>query len=135
MKNKLIYLATPYSFIVKSKEIGLTKPDYSKQEREVKQKRFEAVNEVAAKLIKKGFVVVSPISHSHSIAEQCDIDASFETWAQLDFALIARCDMVFVYCQKGWEDSQGIKNEINFANKAQLPVMFIDENLTILKAG
>ena len=131
MKNKLVYLATPYSFIVKSKEIGLTMPDYSKQEREVKQKRFEAVNEVAAKLIKKGFVVISPISHSHPIAEQCNIDASFETWAGLDFALIARCDMVFVLCLKGWEDSQGVKNEINFATGNHIPVMFIDENLNI----
>ena len=133
MNKKLVYLATPYSFTVKSKEIGLTRPDYSEQEREIRQKRFEAVNKVASKLMEKGFMIFSPISHSHPIASQCDMDSSFETWAEFDFALISRCDMVFVYCQKGWEDSRGVENEAMFAVKHGIPVIYIDENLTILK--
>lgn len=135
MRKKLvIYLATPYSMVVKSKEIGINRPDYSEQDKEIRIKRFEAVNKVAAELIKKGFAVISPISQSHPIAVQENIEGTFDTWADMDYNIISRCDMVFVFCQDGWDKSDGVEKEAIFAKQNKIPVFRIDKELRILEA-
>jgi hypothetical protein len=133
MKKKLvIYLATPYSLAIKSKEFTMTRPDYSEQDKEIRQKRFEAVNDVAGKLIKAGFAVISSISQNHPIAIQGDFEGTFDEWTDMDSNLISRCDMVFVFCQDGWERSEGIKKEAEFALSNKIPVVRIDKDLKIL---
>lgn len=132
-KKIVIYLATPYSLVVKSKEIGTTRPDYSEQDKEIRLERFRMVNYVAAELIERGFAVISPISQSHPIAVQCDIEGTFETWADMDYNIILRCDMVFVFCQDGWDKSDGVRQEIAFARQNNIPVLFIDEELRLLE--
>ena len=134
MKKKIVvYLATPYSLVVKSKEIGINRPDFSEIDKEIRLKRFEAVNEVSAKLIKAGFAVISPISQSHPIAIQTNMEGTFETWADIDYNIILRCDMVMVFCQDGWKESIGVTNEIIFAHQNNIPVFYIDEELRILE--
>ena len=132
-KKLVIYLATPYSLEVKSKEIGIHKPNYSEQDKQLRIKRFKAVNKVAADLIKKGFAVISPISQSHPIAVQENIEGTFDTWADMDYNIISRCDMVFVFCQDGWDKSEGVMKEIAFARQNNIPVIFIDEELRLLE--
>ena len=132
-KKLVVYLATPYSLVNKSKEIGLNKPDYSEQDKQIRITRFNAVNAVAAELIKRGFAVISPISQSHPIAVQCDIGGTFETWADMDYNIILRCDMVFVFCQDGWDKSTGVLAEIAFARQNNIPVFFIDETIRLLE--
>lgn len=131
-KKIVIYLATPYSLQIKSKELSMTRPDYTTQDKEIREKRFNAVNEIAGKLIKAGFAVISPISQSHPIAIQGDFTGTFEEWADMDYNLISRCDMVFVYCQDGWDKSKGVINEIEFATANKIPVFRIDADLRIL---
>lgn len=131
-KKLVIYLATPYSLVIKSKELNMTRPDYSEQDKEIRQKRFEAVNEVAGKLKNAGFAVISPISQSHPIALQCNLEGTFEEWADMDYNLISRCDMVFVFCQDGWEKSPGVQQEAAFAIANKIPVFRIDKDLRIL---
>lgn len=132
-KKLVIYLATPYSLVVKSKEIGINKPNYSEQDKQLRIKRFKAVNKVAADLIKRGFSIISPISQSHPIAVQENIEGTFDTWADMDYNIISRCDMVFVFCQDGWDKSEGVMKEIAFARQNNIPVIFIDEELRLLE--
>ena len=132
-KKLVVYLATPYALKIKSKEIGVTRPNYSEQDKELRQQRFEAVNELAGKLIKAGFAVISPISQSHPIAIQGDFTGTFDEWADVDYNLISRCDMVFVFCQDGWEISEGVQKEIAFAMANKIPVILIDKDLKILE--
>ena len=134
--NKLImvYLATPYYLKVKSKEIGENKPDYYELDMKTRAERFVAVNEVALKLMKAGFGVISPISQSHPIATQCDVGGTFDFWEELDYNLILRCDMVMVYRQEGWERSEGVRKEVDFAKQNGIPVFYIDSELRLLEA-
>ena len=131
-KKIVIYLATPYSLQIKSKELSSTRPDYTEQDKEIRLKRFNAVNEIAGKLIKAGFAVISPISQSHPIAIQGDFVGTFEEWADMDYNLISRCDMVFVFCQDGWDKSEGVIKEVEFATANKIPVFRIDADLRIL---
>jgi hypothetical protein len=106
----LVYLATPYSH-----------PD-----REVRIARFEAVNRAAAKLMRDGLHVYSPISHTHPIAEAGELPLGWEFWEQYDRAILDACCRVIVLRQPGWEYSMGVQAEIRIAEELGLPVSYID---------
>jgi nucleoside 2-deoxyribosyltransferase len=131
MKQPYIYLGTPYSFKSKSKEIGANKPDTSEMDKKVRIERFEKVSEVAAKLFNSGFWVFSPISMSHPIAQYMKGHDTFEVWEAFDYFMLSQCDMMFVLCVDGWKISNGLQKEITFARQNGIPVIYIDENLTI----
>lgn len=113
----VIYLATPYSSTVasQSKELAATKPDYD--DKEIREKRFKKVNEVAAKLWNAGFWVMSPISMTHPIAEEGYLKKDFSEWEQFNYYQVSVCHMVFVLCIDGWDKSVGVAKEIAFAQK------------------
>jgi hypothetical protein len=132
-KKIVAYLALPYSLVNKSREIGLYKPDTTEADKKIRQERFEKANEVAGKLMKAGFAVISPISQSHPIALQCDLPGKFDDfWAGIDYNLILRCDMVIVLCLPGWKESEGVQKEIAFAKQNNIPVLYIDEEVRII---
>lgn len=95
----MIYLACPYSH-----------PDPS-----VREARFRAANGAAAWLMARGEIVFSPISHSHPIAQQCDLPKDFEFWRRQDEAMIALCDEVAVLVIDGVADSRGVMLETSYA--------------------
>lgn len=110
MKKTLIYLATPYS-----------DPDP-----DVRQRRFDVVNRVAADLMRDGLHIFSPISHTHPIALVGDLPKGWEFWQQYDRAIIACCCKLIVLRQPGWEDSVGVKVEIGIAREVGIPVEYLD---------
>ncbi|GAB6188150.1 DUF1937 family protein [Thermopirellula anaerolimosa] len=106
----MIYLASPYSH-----------PDAA-----VRQERFEAACRAAAELIRQGHVVLSPIAHSHSIAQH-GLPGDWDFWEQQDRRLLAACDELWVLKLDGWEQSRGVQAEIGIARAAGKPVRFLSE--------
>lgn len=106
---KKIYLATPYSH----------------KEKRIREKRFKEVNKVAAELMGKGFIVFSPISHNHLIAEAGDLPTCWDWWREYDLTFIEWCDELYVYCQEGFMESIGVKAEIALAKEMSKPVIYI----------
>jgi hypothetical protein len=106
---KRIYLATPYS-------------GTQKQQLE----RFEAACRIAGKIIKQGYFVFSPISHSHFIALLGDIPASHDFWKAQNESWLLWCDELWVAKMPGWENSKGVKWEMAWAVMNYRPVEFID---------
>ena len=103
---KKIYLATPYT--------GTP---------EQQQSRFEAVNRVAAKLMGFGYLVFSPISHTHPIAMAGDLPKGWEYWKAYDETFIKEwCDELWVYVQDGWETSTGVTAEVKMAKENNICV-------------
>jgi nucleoside 2-deoxyribosyltransferase len=104
-----IYLASPYSH-----------PDP-----EVRHQRFEAVNRAAANLMRQGYVVFSPISHSHIIARDHDLPTDWEFWERIDIEFVKKCDRLFVLMIDGWDKSHGVRAERTLAHSLGIPVEFI----------
>jgi len=130
----LVYLATPYSWKPKSKEIGVNKPDTKEKDKQVREERYEKVNKVSAKLLLSGFWVYSPISMTHPIAQYIPEEKDcYDLWIPLDLNLLLKCDLVFVLCIDGWKESDGVTKEINFAKEQGIPVVYINEDLQILE--
>ena len=119
------YLASPYTYQSKSNEIGLSKPENSEKAREVEERRYQIVTEVAAKLSQVGFTPISPITQSHPMAKDHGLNKDFNFWAEHDFTLISRSDLVMVLMQEGWQQSDGVTEEVNFAKQHNIPVLYI----------
>jgi nucleoside 2-deoxyribosyltransferase len=109
MDKPLWYIATPYSRWPKGIEDA-----------------FIEAAKASAELMKRGMHVYSPICHSHPIAMHGKMDAlSHEVWMNLDFAMIDACDGVFVVMMPGWDESTGIRMEIEYALKTGKPVTYL----------
>ena len=110
MKNKLIYLATPY-----------TSEDPS-----VAEERFRKVSQVAAKLINRGEFILSPISMCHPIAIEGGLPGDWEFWDAYDRTIIACCYKLYVLMLDGWEESTGVQAEIKIAKEFGLEIEYLD---------
>ena len=106
---KKIYLAIPYN-----------DPDDS-----LRHFRFRKANEVAAELMNQGHCVFSPISHSHPIAEQCDLPKGYDFWHSWNKPFVEWCDELHVVAIPGWGDSSGVQDEIRMAREMGKEVVFI----------
>jgi hypothetical protein len=105
----MIYLASPYSH-----------PDAF-----VRERRFQAACEVAARLMQDGHHVFSPIAHSHAIAVQ-GIPTDWTYWKTFDSHMLAACGELAVLMLPGWRDSEGVQAEIDLAIELDLPIRFLD---------
>ena len=104
-----VYLACPYSHIDKS----------------VREHRVERVNKKAAELMMSGYLVFSPLSHSHPISEHCDVDPCDNGfWLRQDLWILKFCDELHILCLPGWDESKGIKAEIEYAESKGIGVVY-----------
>jgi hypothetical protein len=100
--QKSIYLAAPYSHWNPL----------------VRWQRFRKVNKRAAQLMDLGYIVFSPISHSHPISRYTKADScDSRFWCDQDLYFLEHCDEVWIYCLPGWEKSKGINEEMAIAAK------------------
>ena len=110
--NGLTYLASPYS------------APTARQ----RTMRYKKVCKKAAELMEKGELIFCPIAHSHPIETIGMADRkSGDWWLRQDFAILEKCSKLLVYKMKGWENSYGIKREIDFAELAGIPVEYIED--------
>lgn len=105
----LVYVATPYS----------------KFERGIDAAFLEACR-LTAELVKLGIAAYSPIAHSHPVAIHGGIDPyDYKVWLPLNAAMIPRCDALCVMTMDGWDQSYGVKLEIQTFKDLGKPVYFL----------
>lgn len=110
-RSGVIYLASPYS----------------DDDPDVRQQRFVEVCRAAANLMSAGYVVFSPIAHGHSIVEAGDLAGTHHRfWMEQCLPMVDRCDEVMVLKLDGWEDSRGVREEVNYANQRGVPVHYLE---------
>jgi hypothetical protein len=102
------YLASPYSH-----------PDPA-----VRQHRFHEVCRHAARLMRAGEMVYSPIAHSHCVA-RFGLPGDWGFWEGHSRAMLARCDRLAVLDLDGWQESVGVRREIEIAQAMGIPVRHI----------
>lgn len=105
---KLVYLASPYTHYAGGIE-----------------KAFEDVAQIAARLVETGLIVYSPIVYTHQVAIRSSIDPKDHVfWLTFDEPFMSACDTLLIAKMDGWEQSYGIKREIErFAGK---PIQYVD---------
>lgn len=109
-KLGLVYLATPYS----KWENGL-------------EDAFIEAAKLTGRLLRCGVRAYSPIAHTHPIAVYGKLDAlDHSIWLPFDEAIMERANVLLVAKMKGWDESRGIKHEIEFFEAAGKPVYYLD---------
>lgn len=116
-KNKLIYLASPYTS---------GEPDPVRQNDE-QLRRTAMVSRLAGKMLKRGYNVFSPIAHSATIVENSH-EPPHDVWMRLDLEILKRCDVLMVFQLHGWDTSSGIAQEMELAEKHGIPICSVDMN-------
>jgi hypothetical protein len=110
----VIYLASPYSH----------------PHAVVREHRFLAACQVAAKFIASGHATFSPIVHGHPLVDH-GLPTDWWFWERVNREHIARCDEVVVLTLNGWQDSVGVAAEIRIAGELGKPVRYLATNAAV----
>lgn len=108
----MIYVASPYTH---------GNPD-------IVQQRFEQVESITAELLRQKLHVFSPIVHGHVIADKYDMPSDFAFWRDYCIGMLQSAAALHVIKLHGWEQSTGVRAEIEEAERLGLPVTYIDPN-------
>ena len=106
----MIYVASPYSHT-----------DFR-----VQHLRYKQVADFCHQRVNEGDLVISPIAHWHYIAMNHHIDGDWKTWKEYNSQLISYCREMWVLMLEGWEDSIGVRAELDLAEEHDIPVRFFD---------
>jgi hypothetical protein len=116
----MIYLASPYSH----------------DDPAVRVERFQAVCHAAAALIRRGYLIFSPIVYTHSIVVGDGLPMGFDFWERHDCEFVAACEEVWILTLPGWAQSRGVQAELALAEKLGKPIRFADpETLEVTLSG
>lgn len=111
MNSSLVYLATPYNHADPA----------------VREWRFRAVSKAAGHLMRvRGLKVFSPISHSHPIKIEGNLPGGWAFWGQYDKTFLDVCESLIVLKLRGWDESAGVKAEVEYARAAGMPVGYVE---------
>lgn len=116
MKGNLSYLATPYTKY----------PDGPEQ-------AFRDAASLAARLLRIGLKVYSPIAHTHPIAVYGNIDPlDLSIWLPFDEAMMIAADVLIVAHMAGWKESRGIAHEIQFFEESHKPIFDLEPKTLLM---
>lgn len=90
------------------------------------EEAFHLACAVAGAFIQRGMIVFSPIAHSHPLVELGGVENTHEVWMEQDLHILAKCDALLAIKAPGWENSKGMKMEIEEAGRLGIPVIYYD---------
>jgi hypothetical protein len=109
---KLIYLSAPYT----------TGPESTTE-------RQTAIDKATAWLMEhSGAYIFSPITYEKPLKDVYGANRDWDFWGPKDAEMVARCDELWVLCLNNWENSKGVRFEIDEAHKFNKPVFYITVN-------
>lgn len=107
-----IYLASPYSH----------------KYEEMQDARALIVNKVAAALHDAGALLYGPITSTHHLAKDNNLNSSWEYWKELDESFIYYwATELWVLCMDGWKESVGVTAEVKAAKEAGIKIRYIKD--------
>jgi hypothetical protein len=77
-------------------------------------------------MLNAGVMVFAPIAHSHPLTAHGS-PGSWDFWQAYDVQFLDFCEGIIVLRLDGWNESVGVKCEIEHMRKASKPVYFVDE--------
>lgn len=106
----MIYLASPYNH----------------ESAGVRQGRYLANVRALVSLVRAGRVAFSPIVHNHPVASSEGFSSGWEFWKNVDTEFLRRSDRLVVLKLDGWQESVGVRAEMELAAELGLPVEYME---------
>jgi len=88
--------------------------------------RAEIVDMISCELTNQGRAIYSPISSWHHIASKFKMPRTFDFWKMHNLSFLRQCKKLLVVMLPGWQDSTGLKGEIEYACDNNIPIEYID---------
>ena len=111
------YIASLYSLQAKSNSFKDTV---------TRKCRYDYTMKRTATLLKQGEMVYSPIVHCHQMSVEYSLPKQYKFWQTIDRHMIALSEGVIVLMMKGWEDSEGMGDEIKYAESLGKEVRYLE---------
>jgi len=125
MKPTRVYLACPYW----------------DENKGIRERRFNIASEIAADLMEQGYVVFSPITHSHTVEmHMSERHQDHQFWLRQDAEYLKWADILVVIDDPalekkgGYQGSFGVAWEMGYMAGLQKPVYFVNLNHTCLES-
>ena len=97
---------------------------YSHELPEVREERFHLACRASAGLMKRGWLIFSPIAHTHPIAQH-GLPKGWDFWEKYDIQFLNACVGIIVLQIDGWEASKGIEGELRMMDAAGKAVRYM----------
>lgn len=108
----MIYISSPY-----------TNKDASKTE-----SNFIEVSNYAGLLCSQGKIAISPITYGHTLLKFVQMPSDWEFWKNFCISFLEKCTEMHVLMLDGWQESIGVREEIEYANYYNIPIKYINKN-------
>ncbi len=93
----------------------------------IREQRYEQAAKAAAQLMREGRLVYSPIVHGHPLTvADPELPSDFDFWMRHCYAMLRVCEQIIVLKLDGWEQSVGVRAEMEFALKAGIRIEFME---------
>lgn len=102
----MIYVAAPYSSRVSS----------------VVEQRLGQTRTFTDILLAKGLCAFSPVCYLHGVAQRMNLETDAATWINFNMQMLRHAEACYLLCLHGWEQSDGVKVELNVCRMLDIPV-------------
>lgn len=89
---------------------------------------FEKCKIITNEYLDKGYILISPIVHSHPLDQDKHRDP--QRWYDLDMHILKKCDAILM-CP-GWKESYGCQRELNLAQILGLRIIYYEDDNNVL---
>ena len=96
---------------------------YTHSDPTVREQRFDAACAAAAVLMRAGHIVYSPVVYGHSLVQR-GLPCDWPFWERHARWHLERCDEVVVLMLDGWDESVGVRAEIEIAGELEKVVWY-----------
>ena len=103
---------------------------YSNPNPQMMQLHYELLTEYATRQTRDGYVVFSPITHSHELARY-GTPTTWAFWKQIDEEFLKRAAAMIVVKLTGWEKSIGVTGEREFCEQWGIPIFYVDRDTNL----
>ena len=101
---------------------------YTHDDEEVVRKRVEKAEEFIFHLTLEGTVAYSTIAAMHHLTTKYKMPSSYAFWRWHCRTMISCAKEVYVLCLEGWEESEGVTDEIAIATELHKDIKYIKGN-------
>ena len=101
---------------------------YSHYDERVVEARAHEADIYVGELTRQGKVCYSAISAMHHLLKVCELPGTWEYWHMHCDRMMHHADEVHVLCLDGWEESVGLKNEIEIAKELNKKITYVKKN-------
>jgi hypothetical protein len=107
----LVYVAAPYT----SRGASRVSPE----------DRISIINRCIGELIRKDVMAVSPLLMHSVLRATPDLPSNWEWWQAYSITLLRQCKAMVVLTLPDWDQSVGVRAEIEYAKFQNIPVLYV----------